>query len=612
MRTLQLPHPTWVKNKTPAPIQISAEQILREAPKRQEAEIRPPKQKITNSAELADYRLRKRKEFEDLIRRGVQWNISVWIKYAQWEESQKDFNRARSVWERALEVDYRNHTLWLKYAKLEMKNKFINHARNVWDRAVTLLPRVDQLWYKYIHMEEMLGNVAGARQIFERWMNWMPDQQGWLSYIKFELRYNEIDFARQIFALFVQYHPKVSVWIRYAKFEMKNGEMGRSRNVYERAVDELADDKEAEQLLVAFAEFEERCKESECARYIYKFALDHIPKGRAEDLYHKFVGFEKQYGDRERIEDAIVGKSRFQYEDEVRKNPLNYDTWFDYIRLEESLGNNDRIREVYERAIANVPPAEAEEKRYWQRYIYLWVNYVDTGDMERSQDVYRARQILGDAIRKAPKDKLFKKYIEIELQLCNFDRCRKLYEKYLEWSPENCYAWSKYAELERSLAETDRARAIFELAISQLALDMPELLWKAYIEFEKSEDIPEDDVDEKKKQSIQRARSIFEKAINYYMSAPELKEERAMLLEEWLNMESSIGELGDASLVQAKLPKKLKRRRQIVSDDGLATGSEEFYDYLFPEEARTINLKILEAAYKWKKKKISADNCIYL
>lgn len=29
--------------------------------------------------------------------------------------------------------------------------------------------------------------------------------------------------------------------------------------------------------------------------------------------------------------------------------------------------------QVYERAIANVPPAA--EKRYWQRYIYLWVKY---------------------------------------------------------------------------------------------------------------------------------------------------------------------------------------------------------------------------------------------
>ena len=85
------------------------------------------------------------------------------MKYAQLEEIQKDFARARSVWERALEVDYQNATLWLCYVEVEMKNRFVNHARNVWDRAVSLLSRIDQLWYKYIHMEEMLGNVAGAR-----------------------------------------------------------------------------------------------------------------------------------------------------------------------------------------------------------------------------------------------------------------------------------------------------------------------------------------------------------------------------------------------------------------------------------------------------------------
>ncbi|KAK4759983.1 hypothetical protein SAY87_023114 [Trapa incisa] len=676
---VKLPRPTRVKNKTPAPVQITAEQILREARERQEAEIRPPKQKITDSSELADYRLRKRKEFEDLIRR-VRWNIGVWVKYALWEESQKDFNRARSVWERALEVDYRNHTLWLKYAEMEMKNKFINHARNVWDRAVSLLPRIDQLWYKYIHMEEILGNIAGARQIFERWMSWTPDQQGWLSYIKFELRYNEIDRARGIYERFVLCHPKVSAWIKYAKFEMKNGEVFKARVIYERAVEKLADDEEAEVLFVAFAEFEERCKETERARCIYKFALDHIPKGRAEDLYRKFVAFEKQYGDREGIEDAIVGKRRFQYEDEVRKNPLNYDSWFDYIRLEESVGNKERTREVYERAISNVPPAE--EKRYWQRYIYLWINYalyeeLDAEDMERTRDVYReclkliphknfsfakiwllaaqfeirqlnldgARKILGNAIGRAPKDKIFKTYIEIELQLGNIDRCRMLYEKYLEWSPENCYAWSKYAELERSLSETERARAIFELAITQPTLDMPEVLWKAYIDFEiaegefqrtrqlyerlldrtkhlkvwisyaKFEATATDDSDSsdseqrgKKNQCIAHMRRVFERAVSYFRtSAPDLKEERAMLLEEWLNLESSFRELGDVSIVQSKMPKKLKRKRQIMTDDGPA-GYEEYIDYLFPEETQAPTMKILEAAYKWKKQKHGYQN----
>ncbi|KAK9940036.1 hypothetical protein M0R45_016712 [Rubus argutus] len=126
------------------------------------------------------------------------------------------------------------------------------------------------------------------------------------------------------------------------------------RNVYERALvtlRELADDKEEEQLLVAFAEYLER----------------------------------------EIVENVIVGKTRFQYEDEVRNNPLNYDSWFDYISLEESAGNKDKIREIYERAIGNVPPAL--EKRYWKRYIYLWINYalyeeLEAGDMERAREVY--------------------------------------------------------------------------------------------------------------------------------------------------------------------------------------------------------------------------------
>lgn len=63
-------------------------------------------------------------------------------------------------------------------------------------------------------------------------------------------------------------------------------------------------------------------------------------------------------------------------------------------------------------------------------------------------------------------------------------RCRTLYEKYLEWNPANASAWLKYAELEVLLAESGRARALYELAISQPVLDMPEALWKAYIDFE--------------------------------------------------------------------------------------------------------------------------------
>jgi hypothetical protein len=47
---------TRVKNKAPAPLQITAEQLLREALARQEAEPKPPKQNITDPEELDEYR----------------------------------------------------------------------------------------------------------------------------------------------------------------------------------------------------------------------------------------------------------------------------------------------------------------------------------------------------------------------------------------------------------------------------------------------------------------------------------------------------------------------------------------------------------------------------
>lgn len=45
----------------------------------------------------------------------------------------------------------------------------------------------------------------------------------------------------------------------------------------------------------------------------------------------------------------------------MKVNPNNYDAWFDYLRLVESEGNLEVIREMYERAIANVPPTKVSE-----------------------------------------------------------------------------------------------------------------------------------------------------------------------------------------------------------------------------------------------------------
>lgn len=86
-----------------------------------------------------------------------------------------------------------------------------------------------------------------------------------------------------------------------------------------------------------------------CAWQMDRYALDHLPKSRASKIYERYLAFEKQHGEQDGIETAIFSKRRFFYEEQVEANALNYDAWFDYIRLEESAGDVDKVRDVYER-----------------------------------------------------------------------------------------------------------------------------------------------------------------------------------------------------------------------------------------------------------------------
>ena len=62
----------------------------------------------------------------------------------------------------------------------------------------------------------------------------------------------------------------------------------------------------------------------------------------------------------------------------------------------------------------------------------------------------------------------------MELQLGNIDRCRIIYEKYIEKFADNPSPWIKYSQLETNLGEIERARSILELAVNIPNMNMPE------------------------------------------------------------------------------------------------------------------------------------------
>ena len=168
---------------------------------------------------------------------------------------------------------------------------------------------------------------------------------------------SKFEFGRRLIFLYwyilVIIHPEVKNWIKYARFEEKNHYISSARLIYERAVEFFGEDNIDEQLFLAFTKFEEAQREvmeetemlihfvtfsmfkndllfpindfsvtilfyifqHERARVIYKYALDNLSKEKCEAIYKSYTIHEKKYGDRTAIEDVIVSKRKFKYEE---------------------------------------------------------------------------------------------------------------------------------------------------------------------------------------------------------------------------------------------------------------------------------------------------------
>lgn len=675
------------KNKGYSQVQITAEQIIRASQAHVADEVEVTNTVFDTPEELEEYKAKKRKKLEEQTQRN-RYNISAWFKYADWEEHIGEYKRARNVYERAIEVDYKNVSLWLRWADMEIKAKFINHARNVFERAIKLLPRVDQFWFKYAYMEEMLGNYIGVREIYKVWMTWKPGENAWISYSKFEERMGEIDKAREVMYKYIEKNSdNVDAYIKTAKYEEKLGNFNSARTIYETALSDLGEKALNENFFINFIKFEIRMKEIDRARVLFNYSIDNISKLNANgiiDLKHNelanksveklkiyYAKFEKMYGNEEKIDLIILERRRNIYEDDIKNNYYNYDVWFDYIKLEENylneliINNSSKkesqievVRDLYERAISNVP--EIKEKKYWKRYIFLWINYAvfeellnnnsDISDkiyklalsliphkiftfskmwilysqyLIRKKQINEHRLLLGKSIGFCPNEKIIRYYIDVEIQLGEIDRCRKLYEKLIQCFTDNPNNWIKYAEFEVSLDENERVTAILDNALSLENLKSPEDIWKFYIEYEtinknydKVRKLYENLINktnhvkvynsfakfEENNKDYLRCRIIYEKANNYYKLCKN-NDDRADILYNWLEFEERISmfdnvdNLNILDKIKKQLPQKVVKRKVVNDENNQNKEYEEYYDYIFPDdEDTTKNSKLLEKA----------------
>lgn len=516
------------------PKQVTSEQILEQSYANKQKTLVKPTQTIQDLDELRSYQLIKRKEYEQQLNKN-RLNFGQWLRYARWEAQENhDLIRARSIYERALDVNIQHIPFWVQYIQFELTYKAINHARNLLDRATTTLPRVNKLWFLYVQTEETLKNYSQVRNIFERWLSWHPEQSAWKAYINFEKRHD--GHVRQVYIRYVKNFKTQDCWLEWINFELDLADnIGNIRYIFELSVESLMKAKQpVDELISKWTNWETSLGEYQRGREIYRIMLDetnNLSQDERIAIYSSFTKFEKLYGDSSTIAVSIATKKKIAFQQTLAQNPYDHDTWWEYINLLLQQPNNSP-KDQFEEAVSKVPHDKYKSIR-WKRYIFIWIRYCfweefTKKNVEAARKLWQrcvdaiphslftfgkvwieyaqfelrnnsdnqllaSRKVLGLSIgktsQKTAKPKIFKYYIELETRLGEWNRVRKLYEKWLEILVTNNLDWSstlnEYVEFENSINEDARCLSLYEFGInlqSELGTNIAPL-WYSYIDF---------------------------------------------------------------------------------------------------------------------------------
>ena len=99
----------------------------------------------------------------------------------------------------------------------------------------------------------------------------------------------------------------------------------------------------------------------------------------------------------------------------------------------------DKIRDSYEKAIAQIPPVT--EKFYWRRYIYLWIYYALFEEL-KAQDMEKTREVYAMCLKLIPHKKFtFAKmwllFAKFEIRQKNLTGARKILVRLDSWKLVN-------------------------------------------------------------------------------------------------------------------------------------------------------------------------------
>ncbi|RHW69820.1 hypothetical protein DPX39_100103700 [Trypanosoma brucei equiperdum] len=476
---------------------------------------------INSPEELALYRQKTRAELEERVKRGYTF-LGNWVKYARWEAQQKDYERMRSILERAVKYHGANPVLWRDYAELEEEGGFINHARAVWERGVTALPSATDLWLKYIVLEQAAGQDGKVRDLFNRWVSGpTPPACAWELFALFEAQQRRAENCRDILRRYVEAHGTVECWIFYGSAELnvlKNAD--RAVMVYACAMESLPNEyingEKDCRIPLAWADALAAALKFDEARELYHRLLKECTSVKALDaIFTAYKRFERLYGSAENHETMTSVIARAMYQHRIAHNPRDFDAYVAQFLLfrDATQGDNASVCAghavnvgskggAWEEALQCLTAAAGiridgeKDAVLAQHHAVVVMAYARL--VEERGDVAAARSALAKCIRHFPfktaccprlwieaaaLEERHGEFVQAQKLLAaslNISPCPEVFDAALRLESNACAAGEVSAE-----SCVHRSRAIYESAIKQFPQNFA--LWEGYAKLEEKE-----------------------------------------------------------------------------------------------------------------------------
>ncbi|KAI3405211.2 CLF1 [Candida oxycetoniae] len=594
-------------------------------------------------------------------------HIPFWTHYIQLELIHKNINHARNLLQRATTTLPNVDKLWFLYVQTEEMLKNYQMVRIVFEKWLKWPPN-ETTWEAYANFEARYEETENVRRIYQRYLAEYPRCQVWLKWVDYELQNNPSDIAqiRAVFEAAIDFVCKTPGAI-------------------------VDDDEFFPKLVASWLAWELRCQELERVKAIHELLLDSnrfkYSSKVKKALLTAISEIENVVGDKKSIESSIIQKRRIKYEEDIEIDPTNYDSWWSYISIVVSQGESEseseteresreKLREIFDKSTL-YPPTDAWKNDKWRKYIMIWVRYAfweefDNSDIEAARAVWnsclkimsqksfisgkvwiglaefelrnnsenglsKARKVLGRALGQmnqcGPKMNILKYYIKLEKRLCEWDRVRLIYQKWLEL----CFLFripcndvvKQLLSFETFLDEEGRCEALMEVLVDLCVKekdviesrdDRAEIIEMAIeffteaLKYDKVRDIYKSMVDTEPtahnwinlalfestipttdqleqlledttgqfeisvgREQIENTRSVYKKAVLYFRKHHD-QENQKLVLESWREYEEANGDDESIAAISSKLPKRVKKRKTV---NGI---EEEYYELVFPPE----------------------------